>query len=128
MTNLGTGERLQRLCWQVDNYSDQQFSFTERNQDRRGNIFNSSVEVYSQGFGRAEVRIRTTILAVGSIQGGGGSGGLLNNILGVMFGGGGGSSSPQRGAYYVRGGRMNRDPGSERVRLPEVDLARLRCR
>ncbi|AGY58337.1 dockerin type I repeat-containing protein [Gloeobacter kilaueensis] len=120
-----TGERLDRLCWQVNDYSDARFSFTEQLRDQGGAVYASTADILNRGPGQAEIRIRVEVLDAGSGQGGGG---LLGGLFGFLFNGGRPMGSLSAGDYYVRGGPMERVAGSERTRLPDVDLASLRCR
>ncbi|MBC7882395.1 MAG: hypothetical protein H7Y37_13820 [Anaerolineae bacterium] len=135
-----TGERLERLCWQVNNYSERRFNFTEQNRDSAGAVFASTFEITNRGPGVADIQIRTEIINTGNgyyptTPRSSGGGGLLGGLLG-LFGirGGYGSSlstsEPRliQGDAYMRGGRMFRSPGSEKNRLTDVDLAALRCR
>lgn len=124
---VATGERLDRLCWQVNDYSDVRFSFTEQLRDQQGAVFASTANITNRGPGRADINIRVEVLDAGNSPAGGG--GMLGGIFGFLFGGGRPIGGGVRtGDYYVRGGPMDRLGGSERARLPQVDLEALRCR
>jgi hypothetical protein len=121
---VSTGERLERVCWQVESHSEERFQFQERLRDSHGAIFASTYDILNRGLGIAEIRIRTDVLDPGAAGGGGGFiGGLLGGLFGLRPG-----SGLQAGDSYTRGGTMVRLPGSERQRLPQVDLESLRCR
>jgi len=125
------GERLRRLCWQVDSYDDEHFQFTERLRDSRGGIYQMTNTINNQSTGQAKITIKVQILVAptGRTLSLGGGGDFLNNLLGSIFGSGGGQqSSFQKGAYYIRTGTMYRRPDTENTRLPNVDLDQLRCR
>ena len=122
---VGTGERMQRLCWQVDNYSDERFRFTERFRDESGVVYASIADISNQGPGRADIRIRTEILDAGR-YGGGGEG--IGGLFGWLFGNQGGGGRVRVGDSYTRGGQMSRSSGTERTRLPDANLESLRCR
>lgn len=119
---VGTGERLERLCWQVNSYDEERFSFTEHLRDGNATVFASTADITNEGPNQAQIRIRTEILNPG--RAGGGS--LLGSIFGAIFGGGGGGI--QTGDYNIRTGAMQRSLGSEKVRLQDVNLDALRCR
>jgi Dockerin type I domain len=137
---VSTGEKLKRVCWQVNNYSEKRFSFTEQSQDSSGAIYASTSEIIYRGPGVADIRIRTEILNAGNgyypvEPRNSGGGGLLGGLLGLFGIRGSFSTSPSmrgprliQGDAYVRGGQMFREPGSEQKRLSDVDLAALRCR
>ncbi|MBC8120791.1 MAG: hypothetical protein H7Y22_03010 [Gemmatimonadaceae bacterium] len=119
---VSTGERLERLCWQVNSYNEERFSFTERLRDGNATVFASTADITNEGPNQAQIRIRTEILDPG--RAGGGS--LLGSIFGAIFGGGGGGI--RTGDYNIRTGAMQRSLGSEKVRLQDVNLDALRCR
>ncbi len=134
---IETKEQLKRVCWQVNNYSEKRFSFTEQSSDRSGAVYASTSEITYRGPGVADIRIRTEILNPGSgyypVEPRN-SGGLLGGLLGLFGIRGSFNTSPSmdgqrmiQGDAYVRGGRMFRTPGSEQNRLTGVDLAALRC-
>jgi hypothetical protein len=137
---VSTGEKLDRVCWQVNNYSEKRFSVTEQSRDRSGAIYASTYEVINRSSGVADIRIRTEILNAGSgyypiEPRNAGGGGLLGGLLGLFGIRGSFNTSPSmrgprliQGDAYVRGGQMFREPGTEQKRLGEVDLAALRCR
>ncbi|WP_218080273.1 dockerin type I repeat-containing protein [Anthocerotibacter panamensis] len=129
-----TGERLDRVCWQVNQYSDDRFSFTEQVRDRQGAIYSSTSVIENRGAGQAQITIRTEILDAGRpfTSFGNERRGGLGGLFGLLFG------SPARsfpsedslrvGYYNVRTGLMLRQPGSEQKRLQDIDLNKLRCR
>jgi hypothetical protein len=136
---VSTGERLDRVCWQVNNYSEKRFSVTEQSRDRSGAVYASTYEIINRSSGVADIRIRTEILNAGSgyypiEPRNSGGGGLLGGLLGLFGIRGSFNTSPSmrgsrliQGDAYVRGGRMFREPGTEKKRLSDVDLAALRC-
>ncbi len=118
-----TGERLERVCWQVKESDDRHFVFTEQSRfPSNGALIRSTADVTRLEPNQAQIRVRVDVLDPGR---GGGSQGLLGGLFGAIFGQPGNRNQP--GDYYVREGSMTRAPGTEQRRLPDVDLSRLRC-
>jgi hypothetical protein len=120
-----TGERLERLCWQVLESDTRHFVFTEQLRFQSNSaLIRSTATVNRLEPDQAQVRVRVEVLDPGRV---GESQGVLGGLLGALFGGGSSSSPSRAGDYYVRSATMNRTPGTEQRRLPNVDLNRLRC-
>ncbi|UFP95761.1 hypothetical protein [Gloeobacter morelensis] len=115
-THYDDGEKLERVCWQVTRHTSDRFAFTERLKDSRGALLEDVVEITSVKPGQAAIRQRTVVLKAAGWTGKKRTGGLFEHAPGTS------------GAYHVRTGVMQRDPGSQGERLQEVDLDRLRCR
>lgn len=114
-THYDSGERLQRLCWQVNRHTDRFFSFTERLRDQRGAILESTAEITRVAPGRSAIRQRTLVLKAGGWTGTRARGGLFEFADG------------KSGASHLRTGLMIRDPGTENQPGAGVDLQKLRC-
>ena len=118
-----TGERLERLCWQVVESDDRHFVFTEQSRfPSNGAVIRSTSNVTRLEPDQAQIRVRVEVLDPGRA---GGSQGFLGELFGAIFGQS--RNRSQAGDYYVREGSMTRTPGTEQRRLPDVDLSRLRC-
>jgi hypothetical protein len=118
-----TGERLERLCWQVLESDDRHFVFTEQSRfPSNGARIRSTSNVTRLEPNQAQISVRVEVLDPGRA---GASQGILGVLLGAIFGQPRNGSQP--GDYYVREGSMTRTPGTEQKRLPNVDLSRLRC-
>lgn len=127
-----TGERLERVCWQVNESDDRHFIFTEQSRfPSTGALIRSTANVTRQAPNQAQISVRVDVLDPGRVGRAGAdeSQGLLGGLFGAIFGqpraGNQGGSKP--GDYYVREGSMTRTLGTEQRRLPDVDLSRLRC-
>ncbi len=128
--NTSTGEKFNRLCWQVLDYNEDTFSFMERDRNNAGRVVELKLDIINRGVGQSEVRITDRILDVGqtSTVFSNRNGGLLQGIFGMIFGGSmGGDSGVRRGDTSIRTAIMNREPGSETLRIPNTDLSKLRC-
>jgi Dockerin type I domain len=120
-----TGERLERLCWQVVESDDKHFVFTEQSRFPSNRaVVRSTSNVTRLEPDQAQIRVRVEVLDSGQA---GRSQDLLGGLFGAIFGQPSNSNRNQAGDYYVREGSMNRAPGTEQRRLPDVDLSRLRC-
>jgi Dockerin type I domain len=120
-----TGERLERLCWQVLESDTRHFVFTEQLRFQSNSaVIRSTATVSRLEPDQAQIRVHVEVLDPGRA---GESQGVLGGLLGALFGGGSRSSPSRPGDYYVRSATMNRTPGTEQRRLPNVDLNRLRC-
>ncbi|MGA7953439.1 MAG: dockerin type I repeat-containing protein [Gloeobacterales cyanobacterium] len=118
-----TGERLERLCWQVVESDDRHFIFTEQSRfPSNGAVIRSTSNVTRLEPDQAQIRVRVDVLDPGRA---GRSQGFLGELFGAIFGQS--RNRSQAGDYYVREGSMSRVPGTEQKRLPDVDLSRLRC-
>lgn len=135
-------EKYDRVCWQVLESSASYFKFVEQSRDRNATVIATTSEITNLGPGRARISLRSEVINPGNSsfssrnpgygrnQGFGGG-----DLLSLLFGGGGNRNNfggyeerPRMGDFSVRGGNMNREPGSERQRLPNVNLESLRCR
>ncbi len=120
-----TGERLERLCWQVVESDDKHFVFTEQSRFPSNRaVIRSTASVTRLEPDQAQIRVRVDVLDPGQA---GRSQDLLGGLFGAIFGQPSNGNRNQAGDYYVREGSMNRSPGTEQRRLPDVDLSRLRC-
>jgi Dockerin type I domain len=120
-----TGERLERLCWQVVESDDKHFIFTEQSRFPSNRaVIRSTASVTRLEPDQAQIRVRVDVLDPGQA---GRSQDLLGGLFGAIFGQPSNGNRNQSGDYYVREGSMNRSPGTEQRRLPDVDLSRLRC-
>jgi hypothetical protein len=124
-----TGERLERLCWQVAESDDRRFVFTEQSRfPSNGALIRSTANVTRLEPNQAQISVRVEVLDPGR-GGGRESQGLLGGLLGAILGqpGSRDQAGNKPGDFYVREGNMTRTPGTEQRRLPNVDLSRLRC-
>jgi len=138
-------EKYDRVCWQVLESNANYFKFIEQSRDRNATVIATTSEITNLGPGRARISLRSEVInpgfppsssfpsrnpGYGRNQGLGGG-----DLFSFLFGGGGNRSNfggneerPRIGDFSVRGGTMNREPGSERQRFSNVNLERLRCR
>jgi hypothetical protein len=125
-----TGERLERVCWQVTESDDRHFIFTEQSRfPSTGALIRSTANVTRLEPNQAKISVRVDVLEPGQAGRSGESQGLLGGLFGAIFGQprAGNQAGSKPGDYYVREGSMKRTPGTEQRRLPDVDLSRLRC-
>ncbi len=125
-----TGERLERVCWQVTESDDRHFLFTEQSRfPSTGALIRSTANVTRLEPNQAKISVRVDVLDPGRIGRAGESQDLLGGLFGAIFGQPrtGNQEGSKPGDYYVREGSMNRTLGTEQRRLPDVDLSRLRC-
>jgi Dockerin type I domain len=125
-----TGERLERVCWQVTESDDRHFIFTEQSRfPSTGALIRSTANVTRLEPNQAKISVRVDVLEPGRAGRSGESQGLLGGLFGAIFGQprAGNQAGSKPGDYYVREGSMTRTLGTEQRRLPDVDLSRLRC-
>jgi hypothetical protein len=125
-----TGERLERVCWQVTESDDRHFIFTEQSRfPSNGALIRSTANVTRLEPNQARISVRVDVLEPGRARRSGENQGLLGGLFGAIFGQprAGNQAGSKPGDYYVREGSMNRTLGTEQRRLPDVDLSRLRC-
>lgn len=96
---VDTGERLERVCWQVEENTRNHFVFSEHLRDHEGSLIASTADITRHAPGEATIRIRTEVLK---------SSPVVAIDLSVLL-----AMGTHAGDFNVRTGAMQRIAGTE---------------